>query len=295
MFLKNYSNKRCLTLLLFAFLPFIFFDRAFAQTETEKWIDSLANEKAKTIVKFKLDSIKAATTKIAKKTPKLTFLVSGNSQFNAGNISRLLISSVNRLQYRNSDKTYKMNLDATYVYGEKSLVLAENDLMINFNHSFWYERKFYGILFSTYEFSNLRGINNRYVGGAGFGWQIVNISPEKAKNMAVLPYISLTNAIIYEETEFLKREGFKVWRNSSRFLANFNFFNNRFICNNTIFIQPSLSNQNLRANWTNLLRFPVYRGLSFQITTDYSYESIVLTGRQNADWRVLFGFSFGNM
>lgn len=267
---------------------------AIAQTDQQKLIDSLADKKAQEIVKFRLDSIKKATTKPAKLPPAVTFQIGANGQFNAGNVSRVILSSPNRFQYRHKKNVYKLNLDATYTYGERDFKIAENDLLANINHSFWYEKKVYGIIFSTYEFSNLRGISNRYLGGAGLGWQIVHIAPEKTKNMSIVPYFSLTNAITYESTDFLRSADIEVWRNSTRVLANISFFRNKLFFNNVIYLQPSLSDGNFRASWNSNLRFPLYSWVSFQITGDYSYESLVLAGRQNSDTRVLFGFTFGN-
>jgi hypothetical protein len=288
---KNLILRACIFFLAF----FVGKNLCYGQTDTAQLIDSLANQKAQMIVKFKMDSIKTANIKPPKKQPLITFQIGGSGQINAGNISRILFSSANRLQYRNKHNTYKLNIDATYTYGERDVRIAENDFITNINHSFWYDHTFYAIFFNTYEFSNLRGISNRYLGGIGFGWQIIRIAPDKANKMSIVPYLSLTNAITYENTDFLRAADLDIWRNSTRIVANISFFRNKLFFNNIVFLQPALSNNNFRASWTNQLRFPLYGGLSFQITTDYSYESFVLAGRKNDDLRVLFGLTFGNM
>lgn len=265
------------------------------QTNNQKLIDSLATIKANSIVKFKMDSIKAANQKPIKKVPAITFQFVGNSQVNTGNVNRVLMNGIHRFQYRNKHHIYKLNADINYIYGEKDNRKSEDDLIANINHSFWYEKNFYGIIFSTYEFSNLRGINNRYLIGAGFGWQVLKIDAEKAKKQSFVPYISLTNAMVYESTDFLRFTDIEVFRNSTRVLANFSFFKGRLLLNNTIFIQPSLSNSNFRGSWTNVFRLPISSWFSLQSTLDYSYESLVLAGRQNSDIRLLIGFTFGNM
>jgi hypothetical protein len=265
-----------------------------AQTD-EKLIDSLANIKAQIIVKFKLDSIKALNHKPAKKIPAATFQFIGNSQINTGNVNRVLFNTIGRFQYKGKGNMYKLNADVNYIYGEKDNKISENDLISNLNHSFWYDKQFYGIVFGTYEFSNLRGISNRYLVGAGIGWQAIRFNAEESKKMSIVPYLSITNAMIYENTDFLKQADLTILRNSSRILANISFFKNKLIFNNTIFLQPSLSQDNFRASWNSILRLPLSSWFSFQSTLDYSYESFVLAGRQNSDIRLLFGFTFGNM
>jgi hypothetical protein len=269
------------------------------QTNNQKLIDSLAMIKANSIVKFKMDSIKTASNNLVskpiKKNPAITFQFVANSQVNTGNVNRVLVNGIHRFQYRNPHHIYKLNADINYIYGEKDNRKSEDDLIANLNHSFWYEKNIYGIIFSTYEFSNLRGINNRYLIGAGLGWQAIRIDAEKAKKLSFVPYMSITNAIVYESTDFLRFTDIEVFRNSTRVLANFSFFKGKLLFNNTIFIQPSLSNSNFRGSWTNVFRLPLSSWFSLQSTLDYSYESLVLTGRQNSDVRLLIGFTFGNM
>lgn len=285
--------------IIYTFLCFfsLLFQAVYAQTDSIflKKIDSLATHKAQVLFKQKLDSMHKANAKPAKKIPIVTFQIIGSSQINTGNVQRTLFSSTARLQVKGKSKFYKLYTDANYLYGEKSQVISENDLVWNLNHSFWYEKKVYALAFGTYEYSNLRGIRNRYLGGVGFGFQLVNIAPEKAKAMTIVPYISVTNSIIYESTDFLRASDVEVWRNSTRFLANFSLFKGKLVLNNTVFLQPSLTNSNFRASWNNVLRLPLNSWFSLQSTLDYSYESVVLTGRENADLRVLFGFTFGNM
>lgn len=268
-------------------------------TNNQKLIDSLAMIKANSIVKFKMDSIKTASNNLVskpiKKNPAITFQFVANSQVNTGNVNRVLVNGIHRFQYRNPHHIYKLNADINYIYGEKDNRKSEDDLIANLNHSFWYEKNIYGIIFSTYEFSNLRGINNRYLTGAGFGWQAIRIDAEKAKKLSFVPYVSITNAIVYESTDFLRFTDIEVFRNSTRILANFSFFKGKLLFNNTIFIQPSISNSNFRGSWTNVFRLPLSSWFSLQSTLDYSYESLVLAGRQNSDVRLLIGFTFGNM
>jgi Protein of unknown function, DUF481 len=269
----------------------------FGQTDSTllRKIDSLASLKAQVLLKQKLDSMKARNEKPPRKIPVVTFQIIGNSQLNTGNVQRTLFSSTGRIQVKGRSRFYKLYADATYLYGEKSQVISENDLTCNLNHSFWYEKRFYGIAFGTYEFSNLRGIFNRYLGGVGVGCQLVNIAPEKAKSMLIVPYVSVTNSLLYESTDFRQAIDVEVWRNSTRFLANFTCFKGKLILNNTVFLQPSLNNNNFRASWNNILRVPLSAWFSLQSTLDYSYESVVLLGRQNSDVRLLFGFTFGTM
>jgi hypothetical protein len=265
-----------------------------AQQNQQKQIDSLATVQAKTMLKLALDSIKLANHKPAKKIPAITFQFVGNSQINTGNVNRVLFSAIHRLQYRDKRNIYKLNADINYIYGEKDNRKSEDDLIANLNHSFWSEKRFYGIVFGTYEFSNLRGINQRYLGGAGIGWQVIRIDAEKAKKYSIVPYLSITNAIIYENTDFLKLVDVEVVRNSTRILANCSFFRGKLLFNNTIFLQPSLSNSNFRGSWTNVFRVPLNGWFSLQSTLDYTYESFVVAGRQNSDLRLLFGFTVGN-
>jgi hypothetical protein len=261
-------------------------------------IDSLVNAKVQALLKLKLDSLQKAqnATKPAPKPhPAFTYQFTGNGQVNWGNVDRVLFSSMNRLQWKPANKIYKVNFDASYIYGEKSKVIAENELLANLNNSFWYEKRCYAIAFGTYEYSNLRGIRYRYVVGGGMGWQVVNLSAEQSKGKWFVPYLSLTNAIIYETTDFYKLRDIEVIRNSLRILANFSLFRGKMLFNNTLFLQQSLTNDNFRSTWSAALRLPISPKLSFQTTFDHSYESLVPANRQNADIRWLFGFMIGNM
>ncbi len=281
------------------FLSLVFFQVWGQQGQQDslllKKIDSLATLKAQKIVQFKLDSIHKQNSKPPKKTPVVTFQWVGSSQVNTGNVQRTLFSTTGRFQVRGKSRFYKLYTDANYIYGEKSNVISENDLVWNVNHSFWYEKRFYGIAFGTYEYSNLRGIRNRYLAGVGVGCQLINIPADKAKNRWFVPYVSITNSLLYESTDFLVIRDIEVLRNSTRFLANFSLFKGKLILNNTVFLQPSLNDPNFRASWNNVLRLPLSSWFSLQSTLDYSYESLVLAGRQNSDVRLLFGFTFGNM
>jgi hypothetical protein len=266
------------------------------QTTTN--IDSLVNAKVQVLLKNKLDSLQKAQQPPKPPTkphPAFTYQFTGNGQVNYGNVDRVIFSSVNRLQWKPTNKIYKINLDASYVYGEKSKVTAENDLLVNLNNSFWYEKRWYAIVFGTYEYSNLRGIRQRYLAGGGIGWQAVNPSAEQSKGKWFVPYLSLTNAIIYETTDFYQFRDIEVVRNSLRVLANFSLFRGKMFFNNTIFLQQSLMNENFRSTWSAVLRLPISPKLSFQTTFDHSYESLVPANRLNADIRWLFGFMIGNM
>ena len=61
---------------------------------------------------------------------------------------------------------------------------------------------------------------------------------------------------------------------------------------NTLFLQPSITEKNFRWNGNLILKYQLSKHISFRSTVENSYESIVVPGRQNNDFRWTFGIAY---
>ncbi len=146
-----------------------------------------------------------------------------------------------------------------------------------------YSSAFYGLAFGSWERSNLRQINNRWVVAAGLGYKLVQ--RERA-------YISVTNLLLHETTDFLERTDLSLWRNSTRILGEFAPVDKLKIYAACMY-QPSISEKNnVRWSATLSIQYRVGKGVSFRTKFDNINESYVVAGRKNNDFRWTVGFAF---
>lgn len=213
---------------------------------------------------------------------KFRYRFSTDGTVTSGNINRALIQFATSLDW-NLHKTFKLSSSPSYVYGSQNKIAAERETFADVRASFLYEKRFYYLAFSSYEQSNLRKINNRFVGAAGIGYKLV-----QKKTI----YLSVTNVLLYEKTDFVVNEKFpdrNLWRNSTRLFGEYTFDNGKMSLSHTLYVQPSITEKNFRWNGNLILRYQVSKNVSFRSMMENSYESIVVPGRKNNDFRWTFG------
>ena len=216
------------------------------------------------------------------KPAKFRYRFSTDGTVTSGNVSRALIQFASSLDW-NLHKTFKLSSSPSYVYGKQNKVLAEQETFVDLRASFLYEKRFYYLAFTSFERSNLRKINNRFVGAGGIGFKFVQ------KKTA---YISVTNVLLYEKTDFVVNEKFpdrNLWRNSTRLFGEYTFDKGKMSLSNTLYLQPSITEKNFRWNGNLILRYQVSKNVSFRSMMENSYESVVVPGRKNNDFRWTFG------
>jgi Protein of unknown function, DUF481 len=213
---------------------------------------------------------------------KFRYRFSTDGTVTSGNVNRALIQFTSSLDW-NLHKIFKLSSSPSYVYGTQNKILAERETFADLRASFLHERNFYYLAFTSFERSNLRKINDRFVGAAGFGLKLLQ------KKTA---YISITNVLLYEKTDFEVNEKFpdrNLWRNSTRLFGEYTFDNSKMSLSHTIYVQPSITEKNFRWNGNLILRYQVSKNVSLRSMIENSYESIVVPGRKNNDLRWTFG------
>lgn len=252
---------------------------------TEQKINERVKKQLDSLLKIKLDSI----VNIAKHKPKTTvqafqYRFLGDGFTMQGNVNRILVT--HRLEIAYTKNKFQFEANPRFVYGEQNTNLAERDFFSDASVNFFHSKKLYLFGLGTYEFSNLRGILNRYLGGIGAGWRVFH-----GENID----FSLTNAFIYESTDFLRRTDFATWRNSTRIKLKYNLTNPQIRFVQYIFLQPSIQDaDNFRWNMNFLAEMPLHKGFSCRVSVDNFYESVIFDNRQQNDLTFRFGFSWGN-
>jgi len=216
---------------------------------------------------------------------KFRYRIAADGTYTSGNVNRALIQFSSALDFNNS-KIIKFSSSPSYIYGQQNKVLAEKELFVDIRTSILHERKFYYLAFTSFEKSNLRKINNRFIGAAGVGLKLVQKSHA---------YISVTNVLLYEKTDFVINEKFpdrNLWRNSSRIFGEYTFRDSKLSLSHTLFLQPSITEKNFRWNGNLILKYQLSKNISLRSLVENSYESIVVPGRQNNDFRWTFGVAY---
>lgn len=228
---------------------------------------------------------------------KLTYSLGLEGDFRRGNLQRDLYTARGTLEYVPKRAWLGFYTSPRYSYGKTAGLLQEDELFVDLNATAFYARSdVYGLAFGVVERSNLRKIDRRLYGGAGVGWRITGgLRNPKAKLK-----VSVTNAILYESTDFLETDGqpsrdVTVLRNSTRLRVAGSWLGGRLTVANTTFVQPALNQPNLRANAITQTLLQLTKRLAFSLTLENSYENVVAAGRQNADHQLTFGLTLRSL
>ncbi|MBO0935403.1 DUF481 domain-containing protein [Fibrella sp. HMF5335] len=215
------------------------------------------------------------------------FRFTADGTFTSGNVSRSLLQLVGSFDLALSHIA-KLSTTPSFVYGRQSGTLNEREYFGDARVTFFHEKRLYYLAFGAYEKSNLRQILNRYTVAAGLGYKL--LSRQRA-------YISLTDVLLHENTDFAQLNDINVWRNSARLFGEYTFGNDQWSISHTTFYQPALSRQpeqplNVRWNASISLQYKFSANLSFRTTFANSYESVVVPGRVNNDTRLTLGMTY---
>ncbi len=214
----------------------------------------------------------------------LSYRFIGDGNFTRGNINRSLL--VLRAEITLQGPAVNISTNPRFTYGKQNRLLAERDTYVDLIVDVFKKRKVYVFGLGTIERSNLRRINWRRLAGAGIGFRLL----QKERHN-----LSLTNAVIYESTDFEERPTLTTVRNSTRLKGRHSFLDDRMRLTHITFVQPALNNfSNLRWNTLISLEIPLNRWISMRGSFENSYESVVEATRQNNDSRITFGIAIGN-
>ena len=204
-----------------------------------------------------------------------------------GNVSRTLLQLTSSIDYQLSHY-FKLSSNPSFVYGKQNGFLAEREWFGDLRTTFRHEKRLYYLAFGSYERSNLRQINHRWTEAAGLGYKVLN------RKRA---YISLTDVILHENTDFVELSDINIFRNSVRLFGEYVFGSDRWTVTHTAFYQPALTRpadgqRNVRWNASLSIQIKLTEVISLRSTVANAYESIIVPGRQNDDFRFTVGLVY---
>ncbi|PSR52357.1 hypothetical protein AHMF7605_01875 [Adhaeribacter arboris] len=230
------------------------------------------------------DSINRVPKPKAAILDSLSYRFIGDGNFSRGNVNRSLL--VLRAEIILLGPAINISTNPRFTYGKQNRILAERDTYVDLFIDVFKKRKVYVFGLGTIERSNLRGIDWRKLAGAGVGFRLFQNDRHT---------VSLTDAVIYESTNFEERPTTTIVRNSTRLKGKHSFLNDRMRLTHITFYQPAINKlSNVRWNTLISLELPINRWVSMRGSFENSYESVVEATRKRNDTRFTFGISVGN-
>lgn len=274
--------------LYFLFLLVLFAHYAFAQIVEQP--DPLRPSLPDSSKASKADSVKIATGQPKLDTAKqvkpvmriFRYRFTADGTFTAGNVNRSLLQLTSAVDYQLSNY-FKLSSSPSFVYGRQSGFLAEREWFGDLRTTYNYEKRMYYLAFGSYERSNLRQINHRWTVAAGAGYKLLN------RKRA---YISLTDVVMQEYTDFTELSDINIFRNSARLYGEYTFDKDRVTITHTAFYQPALGQYNVRWNASLSVQVKLTSATSLRSTVANAYESLIVPGRQNNDFRFTIGLVY---
>ncbi|MCF0069027.1 DUF481 domain-containing protein [Dyadobacter sp. CY261] len=255
-------------------------------------IPALAQDAKPDTTKLKLvpaDSLIAPKPDTATKPPRvlidtIRYRFAGDGNFTRGNVNRSLM--VLRAELIFGGPLINIATNPRFTYGEQNGILAERDSYVDLFVDVFKKHKTYVFGLAVLETSNLRRIDIRQMAGAGIGYRVFRTKSHD---------LTLTNAILYESTNFFEKSTVTTVRNSFRVKGKHSFLSDKFRFNHLTFIQPALNDlSNTRWNTILSVELPLNKWMALRTSFENSYESVVETGRKRNDSRITFGISVGN-
>ncbi len=215
-------------------------------------------------------------------TPIFRYRLSADGTLTSGNVSRALLQLAGAVDYQLSNY-FKLSSNPSFVYGQQAGFLAEREYFDDFRMTYRHEQRLYYLAFGSYERSNLRQINRRWIIAGGAGYKLVN------RKRA---YLSITNVVLHESTDFTELNDISIVRNSTRLFGEYTFAGDRCTVTHTAFYQPALGQYNVRWNASLSVQVKLTAAMNLRATLADAYESLVVPGRKNNDLRFTVGLVY---
>ena len=274
--MKNIIYPRLFTLAIL--LLFTLVNNAKAQKSI---VDSLLSARKDSLLRINPDSVSKPKFVLID-TVRYRFIGDGN--FTRGNVNRTLM--VLRAEALFSGPVISIATNPRFTYGKQNGVLAERDSYIDLFVDVFKKRRTYVFGLGVLETSNLRRIILREMIGAGIGFRVLH-----NKNNDLL----LTNAVLYESTNFREIPTVSIARNSFRIKGKHAVLQDKIRFNHITFIQPAITGgPNWRWNTILSIELPINKWVTVRTSFENSFESVVEQTRKRNDSRVTFGISIGN-
>jgi putative salt-induced outer membrane protein YdiY len=215
-------------------------------------------------------------------TPIFRYRFSADGTVTAGNVSRALLQLAGAVDYQLSNY-FKLSTSPSFVYGKQNGILAEREWFGDFRTTYRHEERLYYLAFGSFERSNLRQIDRRWTVAGGVGYKLIN--QKRA-------YLSITDVLLQEFTDFMELNDINIFRNSARLFGEYTFGGDRYVVTHTAFYQPAIGQHNIRWNASLSVQVKLTSATSLKSTLANAYESLVVPGRKNNDLRFTIGLVY---
>ncbi|MCP9748789.1 DUF481 domain-containing protein [Lacihabitans sp. CS3-21] len=221
--------------------------------------------------------------------PEWYYSFGADGVYNSGNVNRQLLTLRASLNFEKPTSIWGFNTSPKYQYGRNNKILQEREFYADLNNTLFYSQAdVYGLVFGSYEESNLRKINSRFMLGLGVGYKI--IGSKNHPNSRVK--LGISNAFLKEKTDFYTREDRNIWRNSTRIKLKAELIKDKLFFNNVTFFQPSITSNYLRWNAFSQIQLKVAKHISFTAALENSFENINTEGVKNTQVNAILGFTY---
>ena len=206
------------------------------------------------------------------------YSANGNGSYFRGNSDRIQLVYLGNLTVK---RRIYFFLNHYISYAEQAKTPTQRDFLLVFSQQFFRESKVHILNAGMIEGNHLRGIEFRYLAGAGIGLRVI-----KLKNTE----LSLSNCLMFEETFFINNSIIRTIRSSFRVKTVTKL--GAVKCTQETYLFPSLIDlNNFRLRSTIIFAVLLNKKVSVNTTILNTYETIILPGKQKYDLQWTFGFS----
>ena len=203
--------------------------------------------------------------------------------YTTGTVERTFLSTSHTVNLSFKGGHWLAPVALNFSYGKQDRVQREREFLLLSTPTYQQGRyKFYTL--GQVEYSNLRAINYRVMGGLGVGYQIYR---DTLRNELNISYF-----LLHEETQYYTDLRRQVLRHSLR--AKGQYTRGAATLTALVYYQPAVSNLNgdYRVNGTGALAVRLSRHLALAIAYAYSLESINVESRAPVNTNLSVGFTY---
>lgn len=228
-----------------------------------------------------------------KDTLRIKYNISSDLNITSGNLNSFVTQNRGTLDLEK--RVFGVKTMVMYRYGTLNGVENANEFNSLVTVSLFPRNKFYGFVNGGVESSFLRGFNLRSFGGAGVTWRAINTDKHKLE-----PFTNL----MYEFTRFKTpivvdgdtTNNLQTLRAVVGWTGTHKLVSGKFIITHGARYQQSLMDlRNFRLESNFSIAIPIIKILSVKTGATYTYENVVVPGRQNADFVWTFGIALSNI
>jgi hypothetical protein len=223
-------------------------------------------------------------------TLKLKARLSVTGLFQEGNVQTTIFRTKTEFQYKPLKDLIYQNT-SSYIYQAFGGVKADEDILsLNFL-TYKPENRIYPFALTFISTNFRREIGVRYLMGGGLTADFL----KKKKSTLKLSLSSEVERTRFSNTNFNQNQydgkaQVNTLRGTVWLYGRHSLFNDKVILFHESYVQPSLlEKENFRWRGELGMEFPVFKHLSFQVDYWHTFESLVITGQEQADRFLTFG------